>query len=140
MESKYIILDDGVKVWHNSLGQLHNENGPAIEEPDGTKYWCINNKLHRENGPAIEWSDGVVAWYINGEAQDFPLEKPDGTKEWRNLNGQLHHDKGPAIIYPDGSTEYWTWGIQIQEDIPKTKIIKEIVLEPIITKRLIELE
>ena len=35
-------------------GKLHREDGPAIEDSDGDKYWYLNDKLHREDGPAIE--------------------------------------------------------------------------------------
>ncbi len=34
---------------------------------DGSKYWCLNGNLHREDGPAVEWADGHKAWYLNGE-------------------------------------------------------------------------
>jgi len=41
------------------VGNLHREDGPAIEWADGSKEWWINEKLHREDGPAIEWADGT---------------------------------------------------------------------------------
>ena len=27
----------------------------------------MNGELHREDGPAIEWSDGTKVWWVNGE-------------------------------------------------------------------------
>jgi hypothetical protein len=48
-------------------GELHRENGPAIEYAGGTKYWYLNGKYHREDGPAIERSDGSKRWYLNDE-------------------------------------------------------------------------
>ena len=33
---------------------LHNEDGPAVIKPSGSKGWYIENELHREDGPAIE--------------------------------------------------------------------------------------
>ena len=27
--------------------------------PNGSKFWCLNDKLHREDGPAMEWANGV---------------------------------------------------------------------------------
>ena len=34
---------------------------------DGTKYWYLNGNLHREDGPAIEYPDGYKEWYLNGK-------------------------------------------------------------------------
>jgi hypothetical protein len=64
-------------------------DGPAIEYPDGSKTWYLNDKVHRTDGPAVE---GV-----------------DGTKEWW-IDDQLHREDGPAIEYPDGTKEYWLHG------------------------------
>ena len=48
-------------------GNLHREDGPAIEDHSGTKSWWIGGVFHREDGPAIEWSNGAKEWYLNGE-------------------------------------------------------------------------
>jgi hypothetical protein len=33
----------------------------------GTKEWRLpSGELHRENGPAVEWSNGDKWWYLNG--------------------------------------------------------------------------
>jgi hypothetical protein len=45
----------------------HREDGPAIENANGSKSWWINGKLHREDGPAIVWARGYKAWYLNGK-------------------------------------------------------------------------
>ena len=58
--------DNGTKYWLLN-GQLHREDGPAIEYANGTKVWLLNNKRHREDGPAIEWADGAKSWYLNDE-------------------------------------------------------------------------
>ena len=29
--------------------------------------WYLNGQLHREDGPAIEYSNGHKAWYLNGQ-------------------------------------------------------------------------
>jgi hypothetical protein len=34
---------------------------------DGTTYWYKNDKRHREDGPAIEDADGSKEWYKNGK-------------------------------------------------------------------------
>ena len=62
-----IIDEYGTKYWHNSQGEVHREDGPAIEYPDGSKKWYKNGLLHREDGPAIEWINGGQEWYINGK-------------------------------------------------------------------------
>ena len=32
---------------------------------NGNKYWHLNGELHREDGPAVEYSDGTKVWYLN---------------------------------------------------------------------------
>lgn len=32
----------------------------------GNKRWHLNGELHREDGPAIEFADGTISWYLNG--------------------------------------------------------------------------
>jgi hypothetical protein len=34
---------------------------------NGDKFWLLNGNLHREDGPAVEESDGEKYWYLNGE-------------------------------------------------------------------------
>lgn len=60
------IHENGSKSWYNSNGELHRDDGPAIEWYDGSNRWFINGKRHRNDGPAIEHGDGTKAWYING--------------------------------------------------------------------------
>jgi hypothetical protein len=50
--------------WH---GQLHRQDGPAIEDINGTKVWYWHGEHHREDGPAIEWSDGAKKWFYHGQ-------------------------------------------------------------------------
>ena len=66
---KYRIEVDkwGARCYYNTNGQLHRENGPAIEYADGSKSWYKNDQYHRTDGPAIDWTRGRKAWYINGE-------------------------------------------------------------------------
>jgi hypothetical protein len=42
-----------IKAWRLN-GELHREDGPALEYPNGYKAWFINGKRHRINGPAID--------------------------------------------------------------------------------------
>jgi len=57
----------GNKFWHNSKGQAHREDGPAIECIKGDKYWYKNGDCHREDGPACEYASGNKAWFLNGK-------------------------------------------------------------------------
>ena len=38
-----------------------------IKDDIGTKYWFFLKKRHRLNGPAIEWPDGTKFWYAYGK-------------------------------------------------------------------------
>ena len=51
--------------WRNTEGQLHREDGPAIEYADGRKSYYQNGKLHKEDGPALEWHRGKKKhWFL----------------------------------------------------------------------------
>ena len=92
-DSKMTIDKDGNKIWRNKAGRLHRISGPAVEYPDGTKYWYQNNKMHRDDGPAIEQAGGNKYWY---------------------RNGKRHRNDGPAIERVDGTKEYWINGKRIK--------------------------
>ncbi len=55
----------GTTVWALN-GQIHREDGPAVEYPDGSKHWYLNDQLHREDGPAIERANGAKFWFLLG--------------------------------------------------------------------------
>ena len=57
---------DGI-LWTNIQGEYHREDGPAIEEDNGDKFWFIHNQLHRENGHASEFADGTKEWFWHGQ-------------------------------------------------------------------------
>ena len=57
---------DGTKSWRLN-GELHREDGPAIEYANGTKEWWLNGEYHREDGPAIEYADGAKYWLLHGK-------------------------------------------------------------------------
>ena len=57
----------GGKEWRNANGELHREDGPAIEAPNVYKCWYRNGRLHREDGPAIEWANGYKGWWRDGK-------------------------------------------------------------------------
>ncbi len=79
-----IVSEFGDKLWYLN-GELHREDGPAIERKSGTKEWWLNGKLHRVGGPAIEFSTGTKMWYLNGichRADGPAVEYADGVKHW----------------------------------------------------------
>lgn len=75
--------------WWYANGQLHRQDGPALEYPDGSKIWYKNGKCHRLDGPAAEYADGGKEWWVNGKR---------------------HREDGPAIIWQDGTEEWWIDG------------------------------
>ena len=87
--------EDGTRRYYNGTGQLHRENGPAVEWADGTRYWYQNGQLHRTDGPAIEWNDGGKGWH---------------------QNDQLHRTDGPAIEWADGRKRWYINGEELSEE------------------------
>ena len=85
---------DGTKQWRLN-GELHREDGPAIEYADGRKCWFLHGKYHREDGPAIERADGTKEWYLHGKRhrEDGPAcEWANGYKAWF-LHGKVVHSE-----------------------------------------------
>jgi len=63
------------------------DNQPTCEINSlGTKRWILNGQLHREDGPAIEWSGGSKFWYFYGQLHrlDGPavIRNDDSTESW----------------------------------------------------------
>jgi len=79
-------FDDGTISWYKN-GEIHRENGHAVEFDDGTKKWLINGKLHREDGPAIEWARGKHEWYLNDK--QLSEEEFNSWKLQRELTKEL---------------------------------------------------
>ncbi len=89
------------KRWYKD-GNLHREDGPAIEWFNGNKSWYKNGKLHRLNGPAVDNWSGNKAWY---------------------RDGLLHREDGPAFEGFDGKKEWWVNGKRVNSP---NDLIKEI--------------
>jgi len=106
-----VTVDDGDKFWYLN-GNLHREDGPAVERADGTKFWYLNGSLHREDGPAVEYADGSKEWY---------------------LNDRLHREDGPAVEYADGGKEWFLNGKSFTEEDWKKKVfpVKELTVSEI---------
>ena len=70
MQEQYIHIDRyGNKFYYKDrkMKNLHRNDGPAIECPDGYKAWWVDNKRHRLDGPSIECVAGYKEWWVNGE-------------------------------------------------------------------------
>lgn len=81
-------------------GKLHREDGPAVEDTDGTKLWYINGERHREDGPACEYTNGDKFWWINGK---------------------LHREDGPAFEDANGRKFWYLNGIELTEENHRTQ-------------------
>jgi hypothetical protein len=77
----------------------HNTGIHRIVRKDGSKYWYLNGEVHREDGPAVECADGYKAWYLNGKyREDGPaIEYADGSRYWW-LNGDFIYAKSEAAV------------------------------------------
>jgi len=132
MKTQYIKKNDEGTFYCDSdkkMTKQHREDGPAIEEADGSKSWYLNGKLHREDGPAIEQADGTKEWYLNGQRhrEDGPAyEYADGSKFWY-LNGQRHREDGPAIEYADGSKFWYLNGEELSKSEWEKRIMKKTI-------------
>jgi len=85
------VYKNGNKYWYQN-GELHREDGPAMEYANGDKYWYKEGQLHRIDGPAIEYSNGDKYWYKNGEYHRIDgtaVELANGDKAWY-LNGKYY--------------------------------------------------
>jgi hypothetical protein len=105
-------VTDKKTTWRNQDGELHREDGPALIDAYGSKFWYRNDELHREDGPAIIYADGSKRWYRNGRChrEDGPaVIYAYGYKVWFR-NGQCHREDGPAIIRANGSKEWYLNG------------------------------
>lgn len=82
--------------WYNNGGDLHREDGPAVQFVNGDNEWYLNGLRHREDGPAIECPDGHQEWY---------------------RHGKLHREDGPALVYSDGHSEWYVDGVESDDPL-----------------------
>lgn len=80
----------------NEIGELHNDDGPAVKYDDGSLFWYNNGKPHRLDGPAVIVGK-YQAWY---------------------KDGLLHRDDGAAVEYPDGSKQWYKNGQLMESMVP----------------------
>jgi hypothetical protein len=97
------------KYWYKD-GQLHRDDGPAVEQDNGTKRWYKHGKKHRDDGPAVIWPDGSKLWYQDGKPHrdDGPAWEIKKNREERwYKHGVMHRDGGPAFTKDYGFHEEW---------------------------------
>jgi hypothetical protein len=120
-----LTIENGNRVWRNEAGQIHREDGPAVEYANGTKVWYINNLRHREDGPAIEDKSGAREWWFNNKLhrETGPARiTEDGSKVWY-IRGTMHRKDGPAIETARGSCGFCVRG----KDLSKEEFINLLV-------------
>lgn len=66
------IADDTTRIISTSIkhyvnGQLHRDDGPAVESANGSKEWWKNGKRSRIDGPAVELANGTKEWWVAGQ-------------------------------------------------------------------------
>ena len=108
----------GTRRYYNSAGDLHRDEGPAVEFVDKSERWFQDGLCHREDGPAIVLANGNKEWYLNGRRHcaDGPaVDAANGYKEW-HLHDKLHRTDGPAVIHEDGTKEWWIHGVQYDSE------------------------
>lgn len=123
--------EHGNRRHYNHLGQLHCEEGPAVEWEGGAVEWYQNGKRHCASGPAVEYAGGYREWWLHGTqytqdahhqqvntAEYLPRPGPvsnalqvminpvTGTRRYFNQHNLLHRTDGPAIVRTDGTKEW----------------------------------
>ena len=80
------VYEDGDKRWYLN-GNLHREDGPAIEYANGGKEWYLHDELHREDGPALEYACGYKEWRLHDEK--FTEEEHRLRTSRQSCNGKI---------------------------------------------------
>jgi hypothetical protein len=113
------INDYGTKFYYSDreMKIKHREDGPAVENVNGDKWWYVNGELHREDGPAQEYANGSKFWFLNGKLhrEDGPASEYGEDKEWW-VGGKLHREDGPAIEWADGDKAWYIDDIELTKD------------------------
>ena len=78
-------LNVPLPIYHyDAEGRNHCEDGPAIVDRHGNRWWARHGLWHREDGPAIEYASGEKEWYQHGKRhrEDGPAVEHDGRYSW----------------------------------------------------------
>ena len=119
------IYAGGTKHWRNKHGELHREDGPAVEWFDGDVEYYINGKFHRTDGPAVEWASRT-RYYINGKLHrlDGPATTDEFLVSMYFVNGVRYN---PGSEY-NAAVDHWlsykeVTQEQIEEQIGNFRIV-----------------
>ena len=63
-------------VWFDYIIEAHPSFTGCLVDGKGVKRWFVDGQRHRENGPAVEWPDGTKFWFINGVQYTEREHKP----------------------------------------------------------------
>ena len=105
-----------IMEYHNSKGQEHNPNGPAVtwlEGPlAGRMHFYKNGVIHRDGDlPAIITEDGSLSWLIEGKyhRENGPasiINQGNGAHSYHWVqNDKEHREDGPANIWDSAFPE-----------------------------------
>lgn len=117
-----VIKFDGC-TFHYREGELHRDDGPAVEENNGNTKWFRNGLQHRDDGPAILYPEYKEAWLIMGHYHRIAgpaIKYADGREEWYSY-GQLDRKDGPAVTCANGKKEWYEGGKYIKSEHPEEK-------------------
>ena len=79
-----VTFNDNTQMYFDKKLNLHNEGGPAVIYPDNERQeWWVNGQLHREDGPAIDIKNGKKGYFNNGklDRKDGPAVESDQIQE-----------------------------------------------------------
>jgi thermostable 8-oxoguanine DNA glycosylase len=68
---------------------------------DGTKCWLLNGELHREDGPAIEYANGYKEWYLNG----ISITEKEFNKKHKAMSEEVFTDMLEDEVTTDNNAE-----------------------------------
>ena len=130
---KIRIDEEGNRFYYNESGELHNDEGPAIEYKNGDVVYYINGKRNCYDGPAvIKSNNGGFAYYKNDKLDrdngpaliNNSVKEPWCVKIEYAIKGKKHNLYGPAAIYNNGHKLYCINGREYSSFI---KYIKNII-------------
>jgi hypothetical protein len=120
------VTEDDVKiVYTNSLGRIHNPNGPAVLwKKENKQEYFLHGLRTRKEGPALISDEKEEYWYLgklgNFDPNGWTVKYSNGTLEYIKA-GKFHRENGPAVEYHDGGWEYYSKGVKTRADGPAVR-------------------
>ena len=62
IDNRTVWINDGKEAMENLL-----KNHPVRKIGNGSTRWYLNGQLHREDGPAVEYANGTKEWWVDGK-------------------------------------------------------------------------